>query len=363
MNFYRWWGVFASGLWILLIAAQAQPTPKSLEGLSGLVVPMDKPSPKLEAAQRLVNTALAELPAELGQAPEFVVTKSGQGVLWGDLFKTGGCFALAELSVQRDASWEDDGAAFAEWENGRWRLLQVWDIPVTWRPEGWEESGEDYLAATPATQPFMLEDFRGDGAKDVVMAGSVGKYFQENYLMRFLPKTKELKLVAYAMAKPEKVGDYVRLYFDSGRRSIWTEWQFCKWKDEELLTVSSWHSEVGYGEKAPTFFEGMRLDGDRQPVTIRVLYGHGQEIEDGAYELSRNGQPFGAMKIGWKDKEHPPERAGVMEGAWLFEKITGLPPSLYPEREEADAIPKLEDFATITITGNDEAVRYFGVGR
>lgn len=345
----------------MLLAAARAEIPEN--GLSALFVPLDRPSPKLEAAKRTIQTALAGIPVKPGQKPKFLVTTSGQGVVWGDLFKTGACFALVELASQNDPESRAKGAAYAEWVDGGWVLLGVWDIPVIWRPEGWQESEGDYLPAAPATQPFALEDFSGDGVPEVVMAGGVFKYFQENYLLRFRSGTKELKLVGYAMAKPEKAGDFVRLYSDSGRRSIWTEWSFCKWEGDNLISVASWRSEVGYGENDPTFSEGTRVGADGQSVTIRVLYGHGQEIDGDHYEISRNGLPFGTMQIVWKDRKHGPVDTSGVEEAWLFEKITGLPRSLLPGRENPGPLPKLEDFAAVIISGNDEAAGFFGKGK
>jgi hypothetical protein len=225
--------------------SRAQPTTDAQGGLAELAVPLDKSSAFLEEAEKSLADSLVGADVETKAPPRSAVSKSGQFALWGDLFKTGGCFALAELTPQSDAESDFYGVAFAEWTDGKWELRGLWKIPTVWRPKGWKASDDDYLPATPASQPFELRDLSGDGVSEVIVAGEVDKYFQENYLLRFSRKTHDLKLVATAMNKPEVVDKYVRLYFDSGRRSIYTEWQFLKWKGDELIPVASWHDEVG----------------------------------------------------------------------------------------------------------------------
>lgn len=337
------------------ICAAASPGPHPL---ADAIVPIDTPSEKREAALRVMKTLLAGHTGQAAREPEFIVADSGRGLLWGDLFKTGGCFALVELAEQNDEDPEASGVAFAEWAGGAWQLRGLWDIPTIWRPAGWKNS-DDYLPATPATQPFSLEDFSGDGTPEVLFAGGVWKYFQENILLRFIPQTKQLRLVAWAMARPEKVEEYVVLYTDSGRRAIWSQWQFCKWSGHELKPVASWHCEVGYNANDPTFAEGMRTSPDGAPTTIRLLYGHGSEYDAGDYNLSRNGRPFGTMNIVWNDPRNPHPDASQIQSAWLFEKTTGLPRRLFPERDAAKNLPKLEDIATITIERNAEAAAFF----
>lgn len=345
----------------MMLPTHAEPASRLDNRTQNLVVPLDKPSAECDAAERQLTKVMANLPGKADRKPEFVAVAPGQAALWGDLFQTGDCFALVEVSPSSEESG-DAGVGFAEWTGDRWQLRQMWRIGTVWRPAGWEPDGNDYLPATPATQPFLLEDFSGDGVPEVVIAGEVDRYFQGNYPLRFLPKTRELKLVAYAMAKPERVEDYVRLEFDSGRRAIWSEWEFCQWAGDELRSVASWHSEVGYGESDPTFVDGMRMDSNGKPVTIRVLLGHGPEFAVDAYEVSRNGLPFGTMRVGWRDPENLPQDADDIEGAWLFEKITGLPRRLYPGRENEEP-PDLEKFAAITIEGNNEAEKVFSTER
>lgn len=324
-----------------------------------LAVPMDVRSERRDAAQRVMKATLAEYPGTAGKAVEFVVSDCGQGVLRGDLFKTGGCFALLELAEQNAEDADTSGVALAEWVDGGWQLRGLWNIPTVWRPEGWISSDDDYLPATPAAEPFMLEDLSGDGVPEVILAGAVAKYFQENFVLSFDPKRKTLDIVGWAMARPERREDYVVLYTKSARRAIWEEWEYCKWEGGSLRPVASWHDEVGYGQNDPTFSEGKRFAADGTATTVRVLYGHGCEGGEDSYILSKNEKPFGVMQIAWKDKENPPPTAPEMEAAWLFEKTTGLPRRLFPAREETRPAPRLEDFAKVTVEGSVEGQAFF----
>ena len=328
-------------------------------GLAELVVALDKPSALLEPAKKLIGETLGEIRAQAKALPQTKVLKSGRFVLWGDLFKTGGCFALVDLTSQRGGAPGFSGFAFAKWKDGKWELRGLWKVPTVWRSKGWQASEADYLPATPATQPFELLDLSGDGIPEVIVAGEVDRYFQQNYLFCFSSKANGLRLAATAMAKPETAGEYVRLYFNSGRRAIYEEWQFLKWDGDELVPVASWHDEDGYGTDDPTFSKGERTDRDGKSEVICVLYGKGQCNTD-SYELTRDGKPFGRMRLKWKDETKLPfVDSDQIEKAWLFEKITGLPRRLYPSRGSVSFNSRLEDFASVAIQGNAEAVKLF----
>jgi hypothetical protein len=117
-------------------------------------------------------------------------------------------------------------------------------------------------------------------------------------------------------------------------------------------------------ENDPTFSEGERTGADGKEEDIRVTYGKGQESSEDGCELTRDGKPFGKMRVTWKDaKMRDSAEADPIETAWLFEKTTGLPRRLLPGREDAEPIPRLENFATVSIEGNAEAARIFETGR
>jgi hypothetical protein len=73
-------------------------------------------------------------------------------------------------------------------------------------------------------------------------------------------------------------------------------------------------------------------------------------------------KPFAKVKVEWMPGKSR-ENAELMEGAWLFEKLTGLAREDFPERygkekEEKPKLEQLEDFATVVVepeAGNEEA--------
>lgn len=80
-------------------------------------------------------------------------------ILLGDLFKTGGCHALAELTGQGDDESKLSGVALGEWMAG----------------------GDEDLPATRPSHPFELRDLSRDGVPEVAIAGPASQYFQENH--------------------------------------------------------------------------------------------------------------------------------------------------------------------------------------
>lgn len=338
----------------------AQPRTKAQEGINELIVPLDKTSPLQKLAKKSMAETLSEIRAVKKAAPRSWVCPSGRYVLWGDLFKTGGCFALMETRPQADQESELSGVAFAEWVGGKWELRGLWKIETVWRPKGWKASDGDYLPEPPATQPFELVDLSGDGVSEVVIAGEVGKYFQNHYLLRFSGKKHTLKLVAAAMGKPEVVGPYVRLYSHSPRIAIYVEWLFMKWNGDQLRLVASWHDEDAYSENDFSFAEGKRMGPDGKIEGIRVIYGKGSDYTSDCYGIAQDGQHLGRLCVQWKDeKSRISPRSDEIEKAWLFEKITGLPRKFYPEHEDPEIIPKLEKLAAVKIEGNAEVIKIF----
>jgi hypothetical protein len=344
----------------LIHPSPARPPTDPKGGLSELEVSVTEPSPYLDWAKKAFDTALTGVVGEQKASPRSAVSKSGQVVLWGNLFQVKDCYAVVELMAQSDVESENYGVAFAEWKDGIWQLRQLWKIPTFWRPEGWRESEPGSLPTTPATTPFELSDLGGGATPELIVAGETDRSFQDHYLLRFSQKTKMLNLVASAMSRPEVVGSYVRLYFKSPRRAIYEEWQFFKWKGDDLQPVASWHDEVGYGQNDPTFAEGERIKEGGKSETTRVQYGTGLEYNGDGYELTRDQKPFGKMRVTWKDpKNLNSMNSDEIEKAWLFEKITGLPRRFYPMLEKTKSVPKLEHVASVSVEGNAESARMF----
>lgn len=164
---------------------------------------------------------------------------------------------------------------------------------------------------------------------EVIVAGEVEKYYQEHYLLRFDSKAHSLKFVDEAMAMPEKVGDYVRLYFNSGRRAIYEEWQFLQWKNGELEEVASWHDETPYNDPdSPFIIVGVKREGRLSKYILE-----NQEVS--VWTVTDEGRPSVTVRFRWP-KDSPPD-GDYAENAWLFQKFTGLPLALFSDRSDVSA--------------------------
>lgn len=339
------------------VHARTQKEPES--GFDELVVRVDEPSAALDLAKQALDSSLSGVQPMSRTPPQSKVINERQYILYGDLFNTGNSYALVELDIA-SAEGTRAGVALAELtDDGTWRIQGLWRISTTWRPEGWQPTDEDYLPATPATTPFKLRELSGDGVPELILAGEVEKYFQSYYLLRFVPNTHALVLVAESSAEPTLQGEHVRLYSNSGRLAIYEQWNFLKWSGDRLVPVASWHDEVGYGTEDPTYSEAERVYEDGKHEVIRIQYVTGQEYDGDEYKLTKDEKPFGSMRIEWRteDRAHQDE----IEKAWLFERTTGLPRKLYPQREDGQPIAKLEELAVVRVDGSAEAAKRFSV--
>jgi len=332
----------------------------------GWRVPLEPRTKTVEEAEAAFARVMEGLPGMAGAKPQATVVKGGEFVLWGDLFRTGGCFALTELSPQQSESGPA-GFLFAEWTGHVWEPRQLWEIPLTWRPAGWKSSGDDYLPAAPASEPFILRDYNDDGHPEVIVAGEVDKYYQADYLLRFDPKSRGLVSLGCSYGPPVRRGPYVIFYSNSGRRAIYDDWDFCQWRGNELVTVASWHEEVPYNNIDPSFCEATLPRPDGTDEVIRVSETDLQsEFSfpvlpasewESVYLVTTARQPFGMLRIMWKPWEWTARLSNgsiwTTEQTWLFERLTGLPRRLYPSgREGWEPVERLEKLATMKFDGD-----------
>lgn len=322
--------------------------------LDHLVVDIDGAEPPAAKARESLPAGLSALTPKPKQPPRTVVNKQGCYVLYGDLFKTGGCFALLEIPPAPGGKpGENTGSvALAEWEASDWKLGGLWNIEAIWRDPQAPTKPDDYLPIAPTSRPFQIEDFSGDHVPEVLIAGEVHRYYQVYYLLRFDPETRRLRLVASSMARPERAGKFVRLYSNSGRRSTFENWEFLEWSGKELVSRFQWHEETPYYQPEEPFISAEVTDQDGRKVLFRIV-----DSESG-YEITRDGHPFARIAITWKDQASPrPPEGEAIENGWLFEKLTGLPRKLYPRLEPGTKSVRLEKVAKIRVDGGPDASR------
>lgn len=315
-----------------------------------ITVPLEPASPLVAEARKALSTALTGITPSAKPSPQ-AHEKDGVYILYGDLFGSGQDFALLSLS-QRESNEEflaEGFTAFAAWENGKWELRGLWKISSVYRPAGRQSSEIDYLPATPATAPFALKNLGDDKAPEVVVAGAVGKYYQEFYLFCFSPETQTLRFLADAMAPPEKAGNYVRLNYDSGRRSIWSEVRYLKWTGTTLREVASWHDETPYNDPEEPFIEVRSFDKKGQARSYRITMADSDSDLESNYSISSEGKPYATVAFTYKDARTSlnTENLGLMENIWLFHKLTGLPASVFPISPEVKNLRPVKKFAKV----------------
>ncbi len=329
--------------------------------IQSLVIAVDGKDSGAEVARRDMGQSLV-LPSRewtRGDRPEkseWATKELGYG-LYGNLFGTGGYFALYEPKVGDKSGMPT--LALAEQADGEWKLRGLWTIQMDWLPRDDRWAGTQVFANRDqvARVPFELEDVVGDATPEVIVAGEMMKYRQAWYVMKFDPKTHGLELLTYSMMKPVKEGNCVRIYSDSGNKAIWSEWAFLEWNDGKLVERAAWHGESPYNNIDPSFWDVRVAGKNGKTEHFKIISGDG-------WELLKDGEPFGKVAVTWKQGEMPGD-GDLLVGAWFFEKITGLAREAFPERHGGETndkpkLEKLEDHATVEMvpgSGNEEARR------
>lgn len=342
-----------TALSVFLLATSTDLTVHAQEEMSfvdEMTIPLDPHSPKVIAAEEIMHRVLDDLPQGKKPLTPQVLIKKGTYILHGDLFRTGEAYALFE---------SPNGFGLALRTPKGWQLRGLWRVPVTWRKKGWKPSEDDYLPKTPSDKAFELVNLSDRRAPEVVVAGEVDKYFQAHYLFRFAPKDRTLRHIEWAMAKPDRCGPYVRLYHDSGRRSIWTEYRYSQWKEDDLVPIASWHDEVPYYEnEGGPFIEVVREQPDGRSEKFRITNIENNSDRETSYAITRNEKPYAEITFVWPPLPAYDDDPQEIESAWLFTKLTGLPRDCFPYQEASRKHPNFEKIGKIRISGSPEAIRH-----
>ena len=337
--------------------------------MAALEIPVKDDTPAVRSASNEMRDTLAGLgltpppTVKTGETHSFV-SSGNRYVLAGDLFGDANPYALVELSSDTE---EGPGIALAVWRGEHWELRDLWKIQPVWRPAGWGKSDDDYLPVTPATRPFSLERLAGDAAPWVVFAWETSKYFQFHYVLRFDAATGRLRLLGEAMARPEFLpGGWLRLYYSSGHRAIFEQWNYRRWTGQDLVPCADWHDETPYNDPDSPFVEATVYgrQGDATHAFKAEMSDQNSHDPPG-YRVSRDGQPFATVMF---VRRHPlapfPADEASLEEAYLFARLTGLPRWLYPQSDPSGkVIPHwkpglpLEHFMRVRVQGNAVAVR------
>jgi hypothetical protein len=334
-----------------------------------VVVPVGIPSGAVTHQSALVEKSLASFSLDPKPGNHVRILDDGRYILYGDLFKTGEKYALVELPVmlESDPYWDGARIAFAQLVSGKWQLRGLWDVNCTWQSADDAKKDDEHFPVTPAETPFQLTDFDGDGVPEVILAGEVWRDYQNYYILHFDPKTHSIQMLAAAMGKPEFCDGYIRLYYNSGHRSIFEEWDFLKLSGSNIKEVASWHDGAPYN---PGDDEGLRAEALNDQGQLEEF-----EIDDvegktsaSTYEIWRRGTGKGikVATVAFSKKDIKDTRYDLdsekMEKVWLFHHITDLPADTLPMEgyaadEKGKALPPLARYESVKISGSPEFVR------
>jgi hypothetical protein len=342
------------------------------------VVSLEQETPELKALQEQLKTLLTDVKAEAAAGVKISATADKCYLMWGDIFKTGNCFALLELKEDKENSdllerqfragqqkvyTSPATLALAEWIDKKWVLRGLWRMALDWVPleDRWNRREINFGNSDNLHVPFELADLMDDDAPEVIVSGEKSKYFQTRYVMKFDKKSRGLDLLTCSCERPLKVGSCLRIDDRSPNKAIWSEWTFLEWKDGKLKDKAMWHSESPYNDEDPPFILA-RSTGEDGTIENFHVKPDGGEAWD--YEIWKEEKLFAKLKINWKPKYRldngtVPEYSYKMEEAWIFEKLTGLAREDYPDYDEVEKLARLEEFATVAveITPENEQAR------
>jgi hypothetical protein len=308
--------------------------PEPPENIREHVISLKMETPLVEAVREHAAAALARIkPDELAGARISATAEMGY-LVWGNLFKTGGCCALYEPREKGEENTASLG--LAEWKDGKWELRGLWKMPLHWMPEAdrWIGTSGYCNPQDTVRAPFELVDLISDEVPEVIVFGEKTKYHQAIYVMKFDKESRGLDLLTYSMAKPMKVGNYLRTYDASRNKPIWQEWTFLEWTDGKLEERATWHSEVPYNNEDPEF-RLVEVTGKKGQVEKFRIVWEGSEMDrQSVVKVTRGQAPCATMKISWREAGDETPKSYLPEEPWLFEKLTGLPHDCFPELSE-----------------------------
>ncbi|EDY20504.1 hypothetical protein CfE428DRAFT_1701 [Chthoniobacter flavus Ellin428] len=315
-------------------------------------IPLEPKSEVIDRATVAICETLKTIRPRSHQSTKVIHGIDKPYILYGDLFHNGGIYALVTMDVLFD-NGRHIGIGFAQWTAHGWEARGFWDIQPEWVPRGAAPDPDVRYPITPAEKPFWVMDFNGKGDLGLVMAGQVWRYWQEHFLFRFDSEKNLLVPLEQAMRRPRLIHGWLRLYYNSGHRSIYEEWHFARWNGRRFTQKISWHSESPYNNVDPPFTEVVLTDRDGGEIEYRIVEGEMGSDRQLVYEITRDGEAFARLSFEW------PKPIGVVDGTaeiYMFKKLTHLPSSMFPDTQPFPRKP-LTHFQTVRVTGSGEAVK------
>lgn len=343
----RWAGlVFAVALLLSLVSSLAEKPENWQERLG---VSLDEKSERVvQAKAKLAETLASVVPTIKGE--QNIKTDDGRIVLCGDLFRQGKAYALVELTSGGGETDYRIGVGFAAWNGKKWEPRGLWKIAPIWRPEEWKESENEHFPISPVQKPFWTLEVGANQPPLAIIAGGIWRYWQEHFIARLDPAADALILLDQSKEVKPLVG-YLRFTEDSGHRSTFVAWEFRIWTGQKLIPKAYWYEGMDKAEeyslwKAATY----DIEGRKSAEYLIV-----RNQDYGSYKITRNGERYASVTI--TPRNSPTASNESDDGAYFFEKLTGLPRKHFPPREWNPNAKRLEDIAKIAVTGPPEAMK------
>lgn len=326
-----------------------------LKGQDSNVIP--QPAPTFEefpdARAALISALQAAKPMPAAKQSRTFVTSDGRKVFFGDLFHNGVLCAVVELPHELEADNSIPAVGFAIWTGKEWEPRSLWKINPTWRPKGWKNDEGDYFPIRPVEEPFRMLEIASGKPPLLVVAGDVFKYFQEYNLAKYDPHLRDLVFVSESK-DVEVIGGYVRTRGDSGHRALYQFWDFYRWNGVDLIPVAHWYEGEDDSFSGEDREESFIIKADAYDKAGKKTASYRDDLGT----ITRDGRQYGKVDFEWK-KPGPgkDDEREMLEQAYIFEKLTGVPRKLYPVLEGKADPSALERLTKITVTGTPEAIK------
>ena len=362
MNIAARFAIFTLLQSLVVLWAEARPAIPDEEEVPAKLLPV---TPEIEEA---VAKDLWDCEPRRGETVAGV-NKNGVYTLEGDLFHNGRVHAVIDDHL---------GVIMCEARNGHWKPVSMLNVVPVWKYPGWDASTAG-TREPAATRPFWMLYLQNHSLLAVAETQDKEGQYYETILFDSNGRRAVDSDISFALAPMVKY--HYLLSGDSSRvKSEWGATYFSKIKSGKFSIVKSWEESTPYRQLDPSEFVGdascsvAKLDGseytimdDYREIAHRadVVIFEGDVGSGDSYSIVNAWKEHRAFARLYFAPRHPGKKKAIGNGAdptaYLFEKLMGLPRSLYPIRDEfhplVDARPvgKIEAVMRIRVMGSRRA--------
>jgi hypothetical protein len=284
----------------------------------------------------------------------------GQYLLWGELFEKGRTQAVVALGTDPHAPTY---IALADWEaqKGNWKVSQIIRLPIYWKSPAVLESGFPVVPDNLPAKASWVMPFDPSLPRLLVVSTPHSQYRAGHFVFTYDAKAHQLDASPdFSVAEPAMRAGYVVLTNDSGRKAHWSEESYYTFEQGRLKFRGSLRSGSYDGDDIHIHV------GFTEPGSPSVL----------TWRFSAPPEDQSNFKIQAGDESNPGDpvlgnihflkpASGETHGAYLLNKLTGLPTTLVPTDLWDGRDPQEAPVSTLTdgyvqVTGNDKVMRLLG---